>query len=573
MGLNFIPAPGKPPPLPTLIKDIGTFTRRLRLHLYYNNNVRPNTGNLNNRPLAANPPGLASSLKHFSRDFRLPSLWTPPISSVPRPIRHVITSLLSLPYNTPFVRNKSNISVKQCKLLRSLADNNDIVVTCADKGGGTVILDTVDYNREALRQLSDAAYYRKIPNSLALDNYDNIRLILSKLLKKQIINVSMFAYFLRPLTTVKPRRFYLLPKIHKPRDKWADGKIPPGRPIVSDVASESYFTAKLLTALLADLPPTLPAFVKNSFEFKQRVAYFKLDNINNFLLVTADIDSLYTNMNIERCISLTRTYLLSKYSLDIVNNMCELLRINLCSNDFRFGDSYYVQTCGVAMGKSFAPHLANLYLQDFDERARDSFNIKPLLYTRYIDDVFFVWPGSLSQLSLFETYLNSLIPGIRLNFSHDPLSISFLDTTVFVDNLTLLTKVYFKPTDRRTLLSHSSFHPSHTFPGIVKSQFIRYRNLCCSQYHYLLACSSLVEILSSRGYNGRSLRRLAHSIWEDSPRPSAPPQGDRLFLSLTYNATNRALARQVRHLLSTDLPDLHVTTAWRSNRNLRSLLR
>lgn len=44
-----------------------------------------------------------------------------------------------------------------------------------------------------------------------------------------------------------PRLFYLLPKIHKPREKWTvPGLIPTGRSIVSDFGSESYRVAEYI---------------------------------------------------------------------------------------------------------------------------------------------------------------------------------------------------------------------------------------------------------------------------------------------------------------------------------------
>lgn len=43
----------------------------------------------------------------------------------------------------------------------------------------------------------------------------------------------------------RPKRFYLLPKIHKEPEEWRlPGEIPQGRPIVSDCNSETYHTAE-----------------------------------------------------------------------------------------------------------------------------------------------------------------------------------------------------------------------------------------------------------------------------------------------------------------------------------------
>jgi len=585
LGLNFIPTPGKPRDISQMVNDVQRFTRNLRLHLHFKDKrTTPTTA-----PTSSTTPPTAClqrDLKHLTRDFKLPSTWTPPAAKLPLNYRLLITSVLKTPYITQSIHNKRNLTIHQAKLLKNLATNNNIIISPADKGGATVILTKNDYLTEGQRQLNDKSFYSKIDKPLTADNYDRIKLVLTKMLRFKQINAHMFNYLLRPTYTVKCRSFYMLPKIHKPIDKWLNNKIPPGRPIVSDVNSESYFTAQLITTLLAPFPATLPAFVINSKAFKDRVAYYQLLNTdyddclgepnNRFLLVTADIDSLYTNMNIDRCLHITNDYLLQHYSPALVNNVMDLFRINLLYSDFMFDNEYYLQTCGVAMGKSFAPHLANLYLADLDRNAMHEFHIKPLLYTRYIDDIFFVWPGSTQQLLDFQLFLNSLIPGIRLTFSSSLNFIPFLDTTVFIDDLTILTKMYFKPTDRRTLLSNNSFHPPHTFPGIIKSQLIRYSNLCCRFTDYMDAANSLISSLNNT--NARRLRCTARHLWLHhlQPTPTATDITDnrhRLYLPLTYNNTNLRLAKEIRDYVTTTLPDTKVITAWRTNRNLRSILR
>lgn len=45
----------------------------------------------------------------------------------------------------------------------------------------------------------------------------------------------------------QPRCFYLLPKIHRNPKDWSQSFVtPPGRPIVSDCDSETYFIAEFL---------------------------------------------------------------------------------------------------------------------------------------------------------------------------------------------------------------------------------------------------------------------------------------------------------------------------------------
>jgi len=133
------------------------------------------------------------------------------------------------------------------------------------------------------------------------------------------------------------------------------------------------------------------------------------------------------------------------------------------------------------MGKVYAPALANIYMLEFDEKAMNGFKIKPLLFFRYLDDIFFIWMGTLDELLEYETYLNSLIPGIKITLEYNKINCNFLDTTIYKQTInnetTLQTKVYFKPTDTHQLLHTNSFHPRHTCKGILKSQLLRFKRI------------------------------------------------------------------------------------------------
>ena len=109
---------------------------------------------------------------------------------------------------------------------------------------------------------------------------------------------------------------------------------------------------------------------------------------------------------------------------------------------------------GTAMGKRYAPSLANLYLKYFDRKAKEGLHgVIPLLYLRFIDDVHFIWTGTVPQLIEFENHLNTLIPGIKVNFEYSSETVNFLDTTLYKEefedydiiNLQTLTSYYTKP--------------------------------------------------------------------------------------------------------------------------------
>jgi len=66
---------------------------------------------------------------------------------------------------------------------------------------------------------------------------------------------------------------------------------------------------------------------------------------------------------------------------------------------------------------------------------------------------------------------------LNLNLLSVLISVNYLNTTIFKDpknNNTLLTKVFFKPTDIHQMLDKHPFHPKHTYKGLLRSQIIRF---------------------------------------------------------------------------------------------------
>lgn len=109
-----------------------------------------------------------------------------------------------------------------------------MVIKPADKGSTTVIMDRTDYVEEALRQLQDPTYYLPLDKPIFLDT-----LRAEKVLTKQQIT------YLKG--EAPPQTKVLLPKVHKPQEKWTvPHRIPPGRPIVSDCGNESYGIAEYI---------------------------------------------------------------------------------------------------------------------------------------------------------------------------------------------------------------------------------------------------------------------------------------------------------------------------------------
>jgi len=163
------------------------------------------------------------------------------------------------------------------------------------------------------------------------------------------------------------------------------------------INSETYHVSQLIDYYLNPLATKHSSYIKNSFEFVNKIKNLNLPP--NYLLVTADISSLYTNMNIKRMLDTVREIFIKNPDPNRPDKyILELLEISLNNNDFYFNEERFLQILGCAMGKRFAPALANLYLLELDFKATNHFPVKPLYFFRYLDDIFFIWPADLQSL-------------------------------------------------------------------------------------------------------------------------------------------------------------------------------
>ena len=147
----------------------------------------------------------------------------------------------------------------------------------------------------------------------------------------------------------------------------------------------------------------------------------------------------------------------------------KLLELGLKKNDFLFNGQWYLQTSGTAMGKKFAPSYANIYMAEFEQEVLEKATKLPLVYWRFLDDIFIIWPHSEIEFLEFFKLLNNHSNSIKLKYTMSTDTIDFLDVTIFKGHRfqtepVLDTKVYFKPTDTHELL-HKVFPPSSHFRG------------------------------------------------------------------------------------------------------------
>ena len=127
------------------------------------------------------------------------------------------------------------------------------------------------------------------------------------------------------------------------------------------------------------------------------------------------------------------------------------------------------------MGIKMAPQYANIFMFNLEENFLPNTHNKPLIYLRYIDDIFMLWTHGEKKLLQFYKDFNSEDPDIHVTMNHSTEKVNFLDTTIRLKNNTIQTSLYKKLTHSQTYLHPTSSHPPHTFASIIFSQAVRYK--------------------------------------------------------------------------------------------------
>ena len=504
-GLKFVPKPLKTTK-EEVQASIADFSRRIKLSYFFHN-----------KPRYSDP-----------KPFVEKSDWSPDNTQLHQDLLKELENLEKESDKIQLRNGPSNLTKPEKQAIRSLQNNKNIIIKPADKGSATVIMNKKDYIDEANRQLSNTLHYKKLGQPVFPSITNRVNDILTSLHHKKSINKKQLEYLSVP-SNPRNRQLYLVPKIHKDPTKWpVPGKMPPGRPIVSDCGSDTNRVAEYIDHFLAPLGSIHPSFVKDTPDFLKKISDLKPSK--DSLLVTIDVDALYTNINNQDGLEAVRQSFLNHPSNNRPDQeILELLQLCLENNDFIFNKEWFLQTYGTPMGRKFAPNYANLFMAHWEKEALAKCPLQPDCYLRFLDDIFMVWPHSEQEFWTFFKTLNDHHPTIKLKATIHKNSVDFLDVTVykghrFENSGHLDTKVYFKPTDSHELLHKNSFHPKHTFKGIIKSQIIRFYRICNNQSDFELACSTLFDALVPRGYSRRFLRSIKNQTLKQL-NPHHPTQG------------------------------------------------
>ena len=483
--------------------DIFKFFRQIRLREFFAS------------PVTSNPDSVSSDVTDNElTPFRSKSKFIPPTNrnpSIETYCRLVEDDIMSLLQEKSKHRSHGNLDKTEKQSLLDLKADTSIIIREADKGGAVVVLNKSDYVNECYRQLLDEKTYTKLASNPSGQFKTTVNASLQDFFHAGDLTKKEFDFLnnQHPITPV----FYTLPKIHKNLEK------PPGRPIVSGIDSLTAPLSSFVDFFIRPINEQLPSFVKDTGHMISIVE--SLEPVTgDTILVTLDVEALYTNVPHEGGIQALEHFLAQRSPESRPSNTCivTLAEIVLTHNYFLFQDDFFLQKSGVAMGSPMAPNYAGLYV-GYLEKTKifnptcNPFLSKILLWKRFIDDVFLLFKGTREELHNFFLFVNACSDHLKFTMSFDFHSLNFLDLLITRgDDNRLYTDLYKKPTDRNSLLRAESCHPLPLKNSLPYSQFCRVKRICQKPTDFNRHLLDMQKKFKDRGYSATQINNAAQKI-------------------------------------------------------------
>ena len=471
--------------------------------------------------------------------------WQPTIACDPEIL--VRTQAFRKQLNLHFRRRKvpSNLNRIQANLLTKLRNHPDFIVLNSDKNLGPVIMNRETYVRRCLTDhLLNPTYVQLTPDQahqFAVETRTMLQQFFrdhgffltkpdAKYLDRYLESVPMsdpFAYF------------YILAKVHK--HPWKT------RPIVSVSGSLTYGIGKWLDQQLQPIIKKLPTYIPSSFDLKDKLDAMAGTDFQKMSLFTGDVVAMYPSIDVPDALNRIRVFLHTSPLCEGIAAapIMEALRIVMTRNCIRFGDTYFHQVNGTAMGTPPAPSFATLYYGIFELDLLENYKDCLLFLCRYIDDQFGIWihhPDPVVDRQRWEAFKHKQqnYCSLTWEFSNLSQSTNFLDLTLRIDDHRIVTSLYEKPLNLHLYIPPNSSHTPSVRTGLVTGNIYRILRLTTERSAQLASLSKFYLHLLARGYKAKFINFAFQQAFVRFARPRkkqkiSTSSDDVVFLHLQYH--------------------------------------
>ncbi|XP_066933971.1 uncharacterized protein [Clytia hemisphaerica] len=267
----------------------------------------------------------------------------------------------------PFINNSNQMTLEEKKEvienLTKLTKNENIVLLKLDKGKGVVLMNKIDYVNKC-NELLSTAQFKQLDNDPTRPTERKMQSLLRKI-KTHLPEEELYKK-LYP-TGSAPGKLYGTAKVHKLKTGEGIDKLPL-RPIVSNIGTATYQTAKYLAKLLSPLNKSIYS-VNSTNAFLHDLESISIADDEE--MVSFDVVGLFTNVPLKHTIDiiLNRIYEKNEIKTNIPREDMKLL-LEMCTKNvhFTFNQKIYTQIDGVAMGSPLGPVIAGIYMVDLETK-------------------------------------------------------------------------------------------------------------------------------------------------------------------------------------------------------------
>jgi hypothetical protein len=447
----------------------------------------------------------------------IPSTWQPKAAkdTVEEAFSQFDKQLNELHRRLPKTR-RYNLSQPQRNVLSEIATRQDLIFNTTDKGLGPSVSERLNYIPDVLNEhLLNKENYEFLPKAQAVLELQKQRrrfLALYAEHEESLISEAEQTYFKRATTAnhlskTRVPQFYGTYKVHK------NGRR--SRPVVSSVNSIPEIFSKWVDYWLKTVVGRLlPTYVRDSEHLITELhKTFPNGLPKNAKLFSVDAVAMYSNIDTDHGITVLKDWL-RLYQDELppsmpVDFVVAALEEIMKNNIFQFGDTYWRQIRGCAMGTSAAVNYAYLYVGLLEvKRLLPNYKNNLLFFKRFIDDGIGVWIDDPNEPLAWTSFLRSLNNWGTLRWTCDGHqdALVFLDLKISIDaKRNLFFKSYQKPMNLYLYIPPTSAHPSKMLHSLIFGRLRAYKLQNTATTDFVAMATLLAKRLCSRGYSLKTL--------------------------------------------------------------------
>ena len=342
------------------------------------------------------------------------------------------------------------------------------------------------------------------------------------------------------------------------------------RPIVSCCGSPTEKMSYVCTTILSPLLNKVPSHLQHIHKHLQTLQTLTPDQLKGLSFFSADVVSLYTNIDIACCIDDIIEFAAEHLDeLDLwgltLTEVHQILDLVLSSSYFVFDNRLYQQMVGLFMGCMPSPIGAVVRVYMFEKRSvyTDVYflsNPARLFYGRYMDDVGSL-AGTKDQAQAMLDLISAQDPHGLLKWEIDfPDSsqqfVPFLSTQIRIDEDGILHYKYYRKSQKKNITLHQKSHHKASTKLEVCKNFYKTARDCSSSPVYVEESYKIIDkLLLCNGYSEPRSYINSHVSPKITFRTPVPKTDNMRYVCLTLPYISETICHNIkRYILTHNLP-------------------